>query len=239
MARLESQQKGVGLPLSSRWHELGLLPCQSSRMWDGSSLRDQNRAREHDRKSLTTRPLKNAGGRRTQKQGMTNRSAHESVLAHHDITPSLGSRRRLSSPGQRLNTVTTQIFAYLPVGVPSVPVAPSAALSQPSTIWLIVGFALTASLSHKCDCLSAGNLANTLLSSLTGCLPLATLHSNMQTRAGGREYTEMLFHTMNLKPQPPPFDQELSINTGRIYISGGKLLSSLCCAKAFPCQRGI
>lgn len=62
------------------WHELGLRLlffspfffffsfCQGSRMWNGSGLRDQNKAREHDRKSLNTRPLKNAGGRRTQKQ---------------------------------------------------------------------------------------------------------------------------------------------------------------------------
>lgn len=42
--------------------------CQCSCMWDGCSLRDQNKAREHDRKSLNTRPLKNAGGQRTQKQ---------------------------------------------------------------------------------------------------------------------------------------------------------------------------
>lgn len=52
----------------ARWHELGLCVCQCSRMWNGSSLRDQNKAREHDRKSLNTRPLKNAGGQRTQKQ---------------------------------------------------------------------------------------------------------------------------------------------------------------------------
>lgn len=36
---------------------------------------------------------------------------------------------------------------------------------------------------------------------------------------------------------PPPlrrsFDQEPTINRGRIYISGGRLLSSLCCMKLF------
>lgn len=58
----------VCVTVPARWHELDLCVCQCSRMWNGSSLRDQNKARVHDRKSLNTRPLKNAGGQRTQKQ---------------------------------------------------------------------------------------------------------------------------------------------------------------------------
>lgn len=46
----------------------GLVVCQCSCLWDGSSLRDRNKAREHDRKSLNAWPLKNAGGHCTQKQ---------------------------------------------------------------------------------------------------------------------------------------------------------------------------
>lgn len=56
------------VPVSSWWYELCLCVCQGSCMRDSSSLRDQNKAREHDRKSLNARPLKNAGGQRTQKQ---------------------------------------------------------------------------------------------------------------------------------------------------------------------------
>ncbi len=37
-------------------------------MWESGTLRDQNKAREHDRKSLNTRPLKNAGAASMQKQ---------------------------------------------------------------------------------------------------------------------------------------------------------------------------
>ncbi len=37
-------------------------------IWESGTLRDQNKAREHDRKFLNTHPLKNAGEASMQKQ---------------------------------------------------------------------------------------------------------------------------------------------------------------------------